>query len=134
MHSTDTPNAPNNNGVIPIHYAARNGHFEIVRLLMSSTDTPNAPANTGITPIHCAARYGHFEIVRLLMLSTENPNAPDNFGQTPLMYAEQKGHQEIVNLLNDIPTKNMTQKFEIILFYVLFAIVLLCILAVFELF
>ena len=35
---------------------------------------------------------------------------------------------------NDIPTKNMTQKFKIILFFVLFAIVLLCILAVFELF
>ena len=87
------------------------------------------------------------------MPSTENPNAPDNFGQTPLMDAEQNGHQEIVNLLNahnvtlpasqinqldiasnDIPTKNMTQKFKIILFYVLFAIVLLCILAVFELF
>ena len=66
MPSTETPNAPDNFGQTPIHWASRNGHVEIVKLLMPSTETPNAPDNFGQTPLMNAEQNGHQEIVNLL--------------------------------------------------------------------
>ena len=63
---TDNPNAPDKNGTTPIHRAARNGHAEIVKILVPLTDNPNARNEDGETPINCAKRKGHTEIVEIL--------------------------------------------------------------------
>ena len=42
---TDNPNAPNINGVTPIHIAEENGHTEIVNFLSSLTNNLNASNN-----------------------------------------------------------------------------------------
>ena len=47
---TDNPNAPNKDGDTPIHFAAQEGHTEIVKILAPLTDNPNAPNNNGETP------------------------------------------------------------------------------------
>ena len=65
MAYLENPNAPNNEGLTPIHIAAF-GHIEIVRLLMTSTNNPNAPNNFGWTPEHFASHHGHHEVVELL--------------------------------------------------------------------
>ena len=49
---TDNPNAPNDFGDTPIHWAAKFGHTEIVKILATSTENPNAPNKHGFTPIH----------------------------------------------------------------------------------
>ena len=47
---TDNPNKPNENGQTPIHFAAWNGHTEIVKILAPLTDNPNAPNKNGESP------------------------------------------------------------------------------------
>ena len=47
---TETPNAPNQDGLTPIHLAAMNGHTEVVKFLVTYTETPNAPDTSGVTP------------------------------------------------------------------------------------
>ena len=63
---TDNPNAPDEEGITPIHLAAFEGHTEIVKILAPLTNIPNAPAKNGVTPIHEATRRGHTEIVQIL--------------------------------------------------------------------
>ena len=80
--------------------AAKNGHFRIVKLLMTCTDNPNASSNNGATPILLAAQNGHFEIVKLLISSTDIiSNIPAHDGSTPILMAAKNGHLEIVKML-----------------------------------
>ena len=85
---TDNPNAPDEDGKTPIHWAANRGHTEIVKILAPLTNHPNAPNEDGDTPIHHAASMGHTEIVKILAPLTDNPNAPNNSGETPSLVAE----------------------------------------------
>ena len=63
MTSTTNPNTPDNDGWTPIHYAAVQGHLEMIRLLMTSTDANlNAQTNSGYTPSDIARLHGHLEL------------------------------------------------------------------------
>ena len=65
MPSTNFPNAPNNHGLTPIHYAAHEGLIEVVKLLMPTTSNPNSSCNSGRTPRGLAFHNNHHEIVAL---------------------------------------------------------------------
>ena len=49
-------------GLTPMHYAAAEGHLEIVKFLASYTSNPNAPDNEGFTPSEYARTKGFFKI------------------------------------------------------------------------
>ena len=69
MNSTDNPHVPDNDGWTPIHYAARNGHLEIIKLLMTSIDAnPNAQDIWGRTPLDYSRKNGHSKIVEELKM------------------------------------------------------------------
>ena len=76
MTSTTNPNTPDNDGWTPIHYAAVQGHLEMIRLLMTSTDANlNAQTNFGDSPTDIARQYGQLEIVEVLnMLINDHAN------------------------------------------------------------
>ena len=97
-HFTDIPNA-GNDAMTPIHWAAINGHTEIIKSLVPLTENPNVPNFNGETPIHWAVYNGHTEIVKILVPFTDNPNAPNNNGETPIHYAASNGHTKIVKIL-----------------------------------
>ena len=78
MTTTDNPNVANNNGWTPIHSAAKEGHIEILKILMVSTDNPNVANNNGLTPIRVAANGWHFGIVKILRTTTDNLSFVDN--------------------------------------------------------
>ena len=80
---TDNPNAPDKDGLTPIHAAADNGHTEIVNILAPLTANPNAADRNGDTPIHFAARKRNLDIVEILAPLTDNPNPPNRKGETP---------------------------------------------------
>ena len=99
----------------PLHLSAKNGHFDICRLLLLCGASANAyglftrqhqyqalnylmNANS-YTPLHFAAYYGHLEVCRLLLNANANMETNTCADQTPLSLAAQKGNTEVCRLL-----------------------------------
>lgn len=98
--------ATDNLGWKPIHYAARTGHLDIVKLLLDfkaevdakvEARTPDGPA--GWTPLHLAAERGRVSVVKLLIERGANIEAKDVLNRTPLFLAAIEGQLEVVKLL-----------------------------------
>ena len=61
-----------NEGWAPLKSGSRNGHPEIVRLLLQNS----ANVDTS-TPLNLASQYDHLEVVRLLLQHGTAVDAPD---------------------------------------------------------
>ena len=79
--------------------AARDGHAEVVRLLLAAGADVNAQNQFGYTALMGAAFHGHFEVVRLLLAAGADVNTQDQGGSTALILAAINGHAEVVRLL-----------------------------------
>ena len=91
-------------GYTALHYAALNGHREVVLLLLSYEASCNSVDQAGSSPLHLAAWAGHGEVVRLLLdtgPSIPNVNLTNGDKETALHCAAQYGHMECVKLLLD---------------------------------
>ena len=93
--------AANGDGQTPIHCAAKNGHYEVLKLLMSFTEyfSAHTQDNRGRTPLHWAAIFGHYEVLKFLISRTTNPNPVCHHGTTPIWHAVRYNRLEIVKLL-----------------------------------
>ncbi len=85
----------------PLHFAANEGHIEVVKELLSHPDIEREPISSiNRTPLHLAAMRGHTNIVRMLIESKGMPeidrNAKDFDMNTPLHYASEYGHFESI--------------------------------------
>ena len=93
------PPGPGGGGV------GRDGHLEVVRLLVEAGADKNKADNDGLTPLFMASHNGLLEIVRLLIdAGADKDQAPFTryyTGMKPLYIACKKGHLEIVRLLVD---------------------------------
>lgn len=49
-----------------LHWAARNGHYKCVKILLDRGANTNTRTNTGKTPLHWAAKRGHEACIQLL--------------------------------------------------------------------
>jgi len=84
------PNAKDNAGLTPFHYAASATHLrpvciqEFVEALLNAGANIHAKDNDGRTPLHYANRP---EIVHTLVAKGADVHAKDNHGQTPLDFA-----------------------------------------------
>lgn len=89
-----------NDGVLPMHCAARSGHTRVLDLLLSSGDADaesHALDHHGRNPIHWAAVEGHGEATKVLM--TRYAHIQDRFGWTSLHIAAHYGHADLVEYL-----------------------------------
>ena len=91
-------------GGSPLRQAAKNGHEQAVRLLLSYDPNPNAAGLFGGSVLHHAARSGHTEIVKLLLengadVDTVDKSSTMHHGGTALHSAAAKGHLEVVRTL-----------------------------------
>ena len=73
---TDNPNAPDNTGKSPIYWAARNGHTEVVKILVPLTDNPNAPNNYGQTPSSVTKKAEIKQILKSIKTSRKHNAGP----------------------------------------------------------
>ena len=76
--------AKDSNGMTALHHAARNGHIEVVRLLLDSGATVDAREQVGITPLSLAASRGHAVVIQLLSERGGDVNARSSTSWTPL--------------------------------------------------
>ncbi|KAH9938577.1 uncharacterized protein B0H18DRAFT_1081185 [Fomitopsis serialis] len=84
--------------LIPLSLAARAGHIDVVKLLLSH-GAPSVPNTNGEYPIHLAAQEGHAEIVRILA-SHEGWDLPDKYNEwTPLFHAARFGRDACLRVL-----------------------------------
>jgi ankyrin repeat protein len=89
----------------PLLMACRNGHSNIVALLLKHHSDPGIPDSSMNQPLHHAAAYGWIECVRTIMTyKTEDneevsPSAENSWKVTPITIALQKNHSLIVKEL-----------------------------------
>ncbi len=88
-------------GMLPIHYAARNGELEIFKFLLETKKNFNAfTARQKDSSLMLAAKGGHLKIVEeLLRYPGIHPNHRNNLDRTALHEAVLAKHGEIVKLL-----------------------------------
>jgi len=99
--------AEDSRGWQPLHYAARNGHVEVVRFLLSKKSYINAIDQRGHTPLCLAACYGKIEVVNLLLANRAEIKLESHFysneneHDTPLHLAALNGHLDILVSLDE---------------------------------
>jgi ankyrin repeat protein len=96
-------------GFAPLHIAARNGHVEILELLLSHGATIDIGDRWERTPLMFAARMGHCEAVEILLDHDAKANSRSQadptrinragIGTTSLHHAVEGEHQEVVEKL-----------------------------------
>ncbi|MCX7045654.1 MAG: ankyrin repeat domain-containing protein [Candidatus Sumerlaeota bacterium] len=86
-------------GERPLHWAAGQGHLEIVDFLLDHGADINATDKDGIVPLQVAVGKNQIAIVRRLVERKANLNHKCSDGSTPLYGAVYKDYLEIARLL-----------------------------------
>lgn len=93
---------------------AKEGHTEVIRLLLNRGAGINLTTAEGNAPLHLASEQGHLPVVQLLMNSGPDINLPNKRGDTALHMACAQNHHEVATLLHknggDIQCKNAAGK------------------------
>ncbi|XP_058649463.1 caskin-2 isoform X1 [Onychostoma macrolepis] len=88
----------------PLHLASRNGHKDIIRLLLKAGIDINRTTKSG-TALHEAALYGKTEVVKLLLDAGIDVNIRNTYNQTALdivnQFTTSHASKEIKQLLRD---------------------------------
>ena len=89
-------------GCVPLCYAAKHGHNQIVRVLIERRADPTQPRSDGMTPLMCAARPGHVGVVHELLKvlgekDVDAKRAKD--GATALIMAVRNGEDDVAAML-----------------------------------
>uniref|UniRef100_A0A673ZBX9 CASK interacting protein 2 n=1 Tax=Salmo trutta TaxID=8032 RepID=A0A673ZBX9_SALTR len=88
----------------PLHLAARNGHKDIIRLLLKAGIDINRATKAG-TALHEAALYGKTEVVRQLLEAGIDVNIRNTYNQTALdivnQFTTSHASKDIKQLLRD---------------------------------
>ncbi|XP_028401651.1 ankyrin repeat domain-containing protein 39-like [Dendronephthya gigantea] len=98
-------------GYTALHYAARNGHLNVCKILLDYGANPNSLTRAGkASPLHRAAYSGHSNIVKTLIEHGGKLDLADVDGQTALHKAAQKSHIEIIqHLLKHKPSLSLVK-------------------------
>jgi len=86
-------------GLTPLMFAAKDGHLEVLRMLVAAGAETNRPASDGITPLFFAISQGHVETVRFLLDASADVNQCPDDNATALFLASMQGHASIAKLL-----------------------------------
>ncbi|WP_345814094.1 ankyrin repeat domain-containing protein [Paraburkholderia sp. PREW-6R] len=86
----------NKKGWAPLHYAAANGHDDIVKLLLDHSAYVDAGSPNGTTPLMMAARGGHVSTVKLLLDNGADLTVENQIGMTALDFAKAYKEPDVV--------------------------------------
>ena len=82
------------NGYTALHWAAKHGKPEVVKLIASKPGVNiNSKSNGGYTPLHLAAMHGHEQVIELLVQTYKaDSNLRDYSGKKPKKYLRNAGY------------------------------------------
>ena len=83
----------------PLHWASNEGHFEIVKYLLSKSALVDPKNKGNQTPLILACHRGHVSIVNLLLDKGADINNLDINRNTPLIFAIYGNYLNVVKLL-----------------------------------
>jgi ankyrin repeat protein len=113
----DLVNQQDKSGFSCLHYAARNNHLEICKLLLKTYNaSPNLKTySCQSTPLHRAAYMGNQEIVKLLLDNKAKPCEKTCDGKTALHKCVEQYVSK--NYLNDLKKKQFVQTIKLLIDY-----------------
>ncbi|WP_233849327.1 ankyrin repeat domain-containing protein [Paraburkholderia sp. HD33-4] len=86
----------NKKGWAPLHYAAANGHDDVVKVLLDHSAYVDAGSPNGTTPLMMAARGGHVSTVKLLLDNGADLSVKNQIGMTALDFAKTYKEPDVV--------------------------------------
>lgn len=86
-------------GWTPLHYAAAQGHNDIVKLFLEKGARVNVQTYSGITPLYMAARKPSREVVMTLLRAGSYRDLCNDKGQSPADAAKTAGDEELAKFL-----------------------------------
>ncbi|QBC32019.1 ankyrin repeat domain-containing protein [Pandoraea sp. XY-2] len=87
----------NKKGWAPLHYAATNGHDDIVQILLDASAYVDAESPNGTTPLMMAARGGHITTCKVLLDGGADVRLKNQIGMTAIDFAKQTHQKEIAD-------------------------------------
>lgn len=94
LFSRESMEYVDNSGTTALHWAARNNHYDMLRVMIEKgvdvNITEDSPANPGNTPLHTACIYGSAEAAKILEESGANDSIQNVDGETPAHLAVMK--------------------------------------------
>jgi ankyrin repeat protein len=104
-------NAPQADGTMALHWAARSNDLEMADILLRAGAKVSATNAAGSTPLQLAAINGSATLLERLIAAGADPNAPlTRSGDTALMMASRTGKLDAVRLLLDRGAKVNAQE------------------------
>ncbi len=95
----------------PLHYAASNGHTDVIRLLLENHAYIDAESPNGSTPLMMASQYGNPQSVKLLLDEGADPLLKNQMGLTALQFAQRGNRPDSAELLSKaMRSKQLTGK------------------------
>ena len=82
----------NDDGDMPLHLAAANGHVDVLKTLLQLSADIQAKAADGSTPLHMAAACSHVETLKTLLQLGAHMGVRAVNGETPLDASDRLGH------------------------------------------
>ena len=89
----------NKPGWAPLHYAATNGHIEIMNLLLENHAYIDASSPNGSTPLMMAALYGTPSAVKLLLEAGADPLITNAQGLSAIDFAQRHGRMDAAEII-----------------------------------
>ena len=85
----------NKKGWTPLHYAATNGHDDMVKVLLDHSAYIDSGSPNGTTPLMMAARGGHLSTVKLLLDEGADLRVKNQLGLTAVDFAKQYHEKDV---------------------------------------
>ena len=89
----------NKTGWTPLHYAATQGHLEIIGMLLEHHAYIDAESPNGTTPLMMAAHYGTPAAVKLLLEAGADATLKNQLGLTAIDFANRASRKEAAELI-----------------------------------